>query len=312
MGKKECEHGHQADHHHSHINFDSKSALFFSLVFTIFIFVLELFGGYFSKSLSLLSDAWHVASDALAIGLSWIAKIQGERQADLKRTYGYKRMEVLSGLINGSSLTVVVVFIVFEAFDRFFNPKDIKIFSAITISAIGLLANLVVAFILKPHKEDSINIQGAFLHVIADAMSSFGVIIGLIIIYFTGFRWIDPFIAITISVYLFISSFKLIKESLHILFEGTPHEFDIIEMIDEIKKIDNVEDVHDVHVWSVSGKDIYVSMHIVIDKPLQRARDLLNVVEAMLQENYRVDHINIQIEEECSRQNNGICCTVQK
>jgi len=310
LNSRNCKHDHHG--HHRHINLDSKTALFFSLIFTISVFVLELFGGYISKSLSLLSDAWHVASDALAIGLSWIARVQSERQADLKRTYGYKRMEVMSGLVNGSSLIVVVIFIVFEAFDRFFNPKEIKIFSAMFISVLGLLANLIVAFLLKPHKEDSINIQGAFLHVIADALSSFGVIIGLLIIYFTGFGWVDPFIAICISGYLFISSFKLTKESLHILFEGAPLDFNIIEMIDEIKGIKNVKDVHDVHVWSISGKDIYVSMHIIVDKPLHRTRDLLNVVEKMLQENYKVDHLNIQIEEECSQLNSGICCPIPK
>ncbi|MCX7991376.1 MAG: cation diffusion facilitator family transporter [Proteobacteria bacterium] len=303
----ESKHNH---HHHSHL--DSRKALFFSLIFTSFIFLLELVGGYVAKSLSLLSDAWHVASDALAIGLSWFAKVQGERSADLKRTFGYKRFEVLSGLVNGVTLIVVVVFIVFEGFDRFFNPKDIKIFSAISISVIGLLANIIVAFILNPHKDDSINTRSAFLHVIADALSSVGVIIGLLIIYITGLRWVDPLIAILISLYLFYSAFKLVKESIHIFFEGAPLEFDILNMIDEIKKIENVKDVHDVHVWSVSGKDIYVSMHIVVEEPLKRTRDLLNIVEELLEQNFGVDHINIQIEEECSKTNITGCFSTVK
>ncbi|GAB4433462.1 MAG: CDF family zinc efflux transporter CzrB [bacterium] len=300
-------HKHEHAHHHHEIS-GAGRALYFSLFFTILIFVLELIGGYFTRSLALLSDAWHVASDALALGLGCFAKLHSEKPRDLKKTFGYKRVEVLSGLVNGTTLIVVSIFIIFEAIGRFIKPQDIKLLEASVISTVGLVANLIIAFILNPHKEESINIKGAFLHVLGDALASVGVIIGLLVIYYTGIRWVDPLVAVVICFYLLYEAFKLAKESIHILFEGSPLDFDIASMIGDVKQLPNVADVHDVHVWTISGSDIYVSMHVVVERGEEKNRPLLDKIESILHKEYNVNHLNVQIEEECSQGNGIVCC----
>ena len=308
MKKENKAHSHEHSHH-QHVSKAGK-ALYFSLLFTVFIFVLELFGGYFTKSLALLSDAWHVASDALALGLGCFAKLHAEKPRDVKKTFGYKRVEVLSGLVNGTTLIVVTVFIVFEAVQRFINPAEIKLFEAGVISVIGLVANLIIAYVLNPHKGESLNIKGAFLHVLGDALASVAVIIGLVVVYYSGIRWFDPLMAILICFYLFFEAFKLSKESIHILFEGAPLDFDIKNMIEEVENLPNIDDVHDVHVWTISGNDIYVSFHVKVRKTEERTRNLLDKIETILHEQYHVDHISIQIEEECSSKNGLVCCDI--
>lgn len=299
-----------SNHSHNHAHSNAGKALYLSLLFTLLIFLLELFGGYFTKSLALLSDAWHVASDALALGLGCFAKIHSEKPRDIKKTFGYKRVEVLSGLINGTTLIVVTVFIVFEAFQRFIHPAEIKVFEAGFISVIGLIANLVIAYVLNPHKGESLNIRGAFLHVLGDALASVAVILGLIIVYFTGIRWVDPLMAILICLYLFYEAIKLSRESIHILFEGAPLDFDIKSMIEDVKTVPNVDDVHDVHVWTISGSDIYVSFHVKVAQTEERTRNLLDKIETILHQHYNVDHVSIQIEEECNPKNGQICCEI--
>lgn len=299
---------HNHHDHAKHVSKDVGRALYFSLFFTLAIFVLELVGGYLTKSLALLSDAWHVASDVLALGLGCFAKFHGEKPRDLKKTFGYKRVEVLSGLINGTTLIVVSIFIIVEAAERFFHPPQIKLFEAAIISVIGLFANLLIAFILNPHKGESMNIKGVFLHVLGDALASVWVILGLIIVYFTGIKWVDPLVAVIICVYLLYEAMKLSRDSIHILFEGAPIDFDIISMIDAIKKLPNVSDVHDVHVWTISGSDIYVSLHVKLLQPEERNRNLLDKIELLLYNEFNVKHVNIQLEEECSQKNGVICC----
>jgi cobalt-zinc-cadmium efflux system protein len=278
---------------------------------TALILAAEIIGGIWSGSLALLSDAAHVFSDILALGLSFFAIRLGQRPPDDRHSYGWHRAEVIAALVNGTSLVVIAIGIWVEAVRRWQSPIEIKSLEMMVIAIIGLAVNAVVAYILGRHDHtvtDSVesgkkmtrnlNVQSAFLHVLGDLISSIGVIIAALLIYFTGAQWIDPFISIIIGGIILLSAYRVLRRSLHILTEGVPEGLSIHAINRAITALEGVEAVHDLHVWSLGSEEVSLSAHIVLSNGrFGHQNQVMNDVKQLLEAQYSITHITLQFEE---------------
>lgn len=205
---------------HAHLHSSVGNKLILSLAITALIFLAELVGGFWTNSLALLSDAWHVLTDALALGMAWVALRQAAKPPTPGHTFGFHRMEVIAAFINGLSLFVISGWIMIEAAQRFFTPVEVRSKEMFIIATVGLMANLLIAIVLNGHIGENLNMKSAFLHVIGDAMASLGVIVAGVMM----LKWYlaDPLISVAISLVILRGAYRLIRETVHILMEGTP------------------------------------------------------------------------------------------
>lgn len=276
-----------------------------SLVFTLLTLVGEVIGGLITGSLALLSDAAHVFMDVFALGLSFFALRLSSRPADDRHTYGWHRLEVLAALVNGLTLLVISITIGWEAYQRFLEPAPVRGPLMLVIAVLGLVVNLAVALVLgghrhgeKAHVHRDINLQSAFLHVIGDAVSSVGVIAAAIIISLTGLKWVDPLASALIAVLILVSSFRVLKGSLHILMEGTPEGVSLSDVEREMLQSVTVASVHDLHIWNLCSQDVALSAHVVLDgSGAQTPEEVMADLRKRLDERFEIRHTTIQFEE---------------
>jgi cobalt-zinc-cadmium efflux system protein len=260
----------------------------------------EFVGGIMSGYLALLADAVHNLSDVAALILAWLG-VKGSQMAATKRsTFGYKRIEVMTALISATSLVLIAIYIFGEAYDRFINPVELKhpvLF--LSVAVIGLLGNIFSVIFLSSEKGKSLNMKTAFLHMTYDAVSSVAVIAGAIIIMYTGWNWLDALLSAAIGLMILWSSYLVIKEAVWILLEGVPDSIDFDEICYAIKQSDHVIDVHDLHVWSLSSHDIALSCHVAVDDiNYNEGPDIIATITKMLDDNFHIGHVTIQLEKE--------------
>jgi cobalt-zinc-cadmium efflux system protein len=275
-----------------------------SITLTALILVAEIIGGLWTGSLALLSDAAHVFMDIFALGLSFLALRLSALPADDRHTYGYHRLEVLAALANGLTLGVIAIGIFGEAIQRWQNPEPIKSAEMLVIAVIGLVVNLVVAFVLGGHDHDEaahgredVNVKSAFLHVVGDAVSSVGVIVAAVLIGLTGAPWIDPLMSILIGVIILLSSGRVLKSSLHILVEGVPEGLSVTQVSQAMTGVTDVAEVHDLHVWSLCSGHVALSAHVVLsDQSLRDTGPVMGELKQRLQTNFGIEHTTIQFE----------------
>ncbi|ACI18933.1 cation diffusion facilitator family transporter [Dictyoglomus thermophilum] len=262
--------------------------------------LLEVIGGIFSGSLALISDALHNINDFFALLISYLAEIISKnKKSNLKHTFGFRRVEILSALLNGVLLLGVFLFLIVEAFHRIKSPKEVEGIQTVIIGVIGLVGNILGALLLHEDSHHNLNIKGAFLHLISDAISSVGVIIGAMFIIFYKLYIADTIISLLIAGFILYSSIDLIKETLHILMEGTPREVDINEIQKLICKIPGVRDIHHIHVWQVSTKDYLLSAHVVVeDQKVSEAEKIVSQIKDTLREKFNINHSTLEIESE--------------
>jgi cobalt-zinc-cadmium efflux system protein len=274
-----------------------RSRLLFALALTGTIAVAEAVGGYITNSLALMSDAGHMLTDISALGLSLLALWFSGKPADLKKTYGYYRMEILSALLNGVLLLGITVVIVVEAWERFRAPAEVRLGPMAIVATIGLLANLgALAFL---HRTHSMNVRGAFLHVLGDALSSVGVLVGAGVMHLTGWYTIDPLISLLISVVIVVGAVKLVRDAVDVLLEAVPSHVDMAAVKDLLVKVQGVRDVHDLHVWTIASGMYALSAHLVVADPMVCNNDeILSAVKHELFDRFGIDHTTIQIESE--------------
>ena len=269
-----------------------------ALGITLSFFFIEMVGGILTNSLALLTDAWHMLNDAFALASAIIVTWLARRPATNKRTYGYYRAEVVAAFLNGILLWVIVVLIFYEAFQRFQHPSEVESLNMLIIAFSGLAANGLAALTLSRLKDESLNIKGAFLHVLTDTLGSVGVISAGLIMFFTGWYQADPLFSVVIGILIFYSSGKLIRESLNMLLEGVPSRIDATDMERRIAETEGVRGVHDLHVWCVTPtRTCLMSTHVVVEKGVDRRR-LMTILINMLKEEFGVDHPTIQFEDE--------------
>lgn len=259
--------------------------------------IAEIVGGLAANSLALLADAGHMFSDAAALGLSLFAIWNAQRAATSKQTYGFYRTEILAALANGATLVGVSIFIFYEAYQRFRQPPEVQGWLMMMIAIGGLLINLVSLWLLRGGREHNLNVRGAWLHVLTDALGSLGAVTAGVLIWAFGWRLADPAISVVIGVLVVYSSWHLLVESVSVLMEGAPRGIDVDEIREALAAIPGVLEVHDLHVWSITTGLDSLSAHLVTSDGQAHAC-LLADVRAMLHRRFGIDHVTIQIEPE--------------
>ncbi|MFQ5917788.1 MAG: cation diffusion facilitator family transporter [Candidatus Binatia bacterium] len=274
----------------------------FALAITSVYFVAEVVGGFLTNSLALLSDAGHMFSDVAALGLSLFAFQMARRPATIKKTYGYHRLEIFAALINGLTLWLIVGIIFHEAYRRLFDPPEVQSLGMVVVATLGLGVNIAAGFILYGSHRESLNIRGAFLHVLGDALGSVGAIVAGIIMLLTGWYLADPIISILIGGLILYTSWGLIKESVDILMQSVPEGISLDEVQRAMESIRGVLKVHDLHVWAVTSNVFTLSSHAVIAGEAD-LHQVLNEVERTLRDRFKIEHTTIQLETESREAN---------
>ena len=290
-------HDHDHGHHHSHAREGNKKGLAIAFVITAGIMLLEFFGGLLTNSLALLADSGHMLSDAGSLALSLVAIWFAARAASPKKTYGYYRFEILAALFNGGTLFVIAGMIVYHAYGRFFEPQTVASGSMIIIAFIGLAANLLSAWFLisKGDVKDNVNLRSAYLHVLGDALGSVGAIIAGIVMYFFDWYVADPIISVVVALLILKGAWGIIKQTIHILMEGTPITINQQEVKQTLEAIEGVINVHDLHVWTItSGLDSF-TCHLLIEDNQDEQRILQQAIR-QIEKQFKIMHTTIQIE----------------
>ena len=289
--------GHQGhDHSHAAVTEGNAKKLTIALILTTTFLVIEFIAGIITQSLALLSDAAHMFTDAAALAIALAAIKIAKRPADNKRTFGYQRFEILAALFNASMLFFVAMYILYEAYQRFTQPPEIQSIGMLVVASIGLVINLISMKILMSSATESLNMKGAYLEVLSDALGSVGVIIGAVIIYFTNWYWVDTIIAVAIGFWVLPRTWILLKQSINILLEGVPEEVDIEKLRNDLLALDGVESIHQLKVWAITSKNIHLTVHLFA--PNADRKQLHQAATEMLSQEHGIAEVTLQIEDD--------------
>ena len=289
--------GHQGhDHSHAAVTEGNAKKLTIALILTTTFLVIEFIAGIITQSLALLSDAAHMFTDAAALAIALAAIKIAKRPADDKRTFGYQRFEILAALFNASMLFFVAMYILYEAYQRFTQPPEIQSIGMLVVASIGLIINLISMKILMSSATESLNMKGAYLEVLSDALGSVGVIIGAVIIYYTNWYWIDTLIAVAIGFWVLPRTWILLRQSINILLEGVPEEVDIEKLRTDLLALDGVESIHQLKVWAITSKNIHLTVHLFA--PKVDRNQLHRAAIEMLLHKHGIVEVTLQIEDD--------------
>ncbi|MEF9956487.1 MAG: cation diffusion facilitator family transporter [Acinetobacter sp.] len=289
--------GHQGhDHSHAVVTEGNAKKLGIALALTTTFLIIEVIAGLITQSLALLSDAAHMFTDAAALAIALSAIQIAKRPADNKRTFGYQRFEILAALFNASMLFFVAIYILYEAYQRFSQPPEIQSVGMLIVASIGLIINLISMKILMSSAAESLNMKGAYLEVMSDALASIGVIIGAVIIYYTHWYWVDTLIAVAIGFWVLPRTWILLKQSINILLEGVPEEVDIEKLRHDLLALKGVESIHQLKVWAISSKNIHLSVHLFA--PNADRKQLHGAAIEMLAHTHGIAEVTLQIEDD--------------
>ncbi len=293
------EHGH---HHRG----GSTRMLMYALAITAAFALVELVGGLLSGSLALLSDAGHMFTDVLALGLSLGAALVATQTATERHTFGFHRVEILVALVNGIALVGISIIIMYEAIGRLYDPVVVDAPVMLLVALVGLGANLIGMRLLSHGSKENLNVRGAFLHMMGDLLSSVGVIVAALIIYLFGWQAADPLISIAIALIIIFGAYRLVSQAVSILLEAVPRDVDLHEIQTSLRDLDGVFAVHHLHVWALSSGVYALSAHLVVnDKMVSACSPILVSAEEMLFERYHIVHTTLQLE--CEAQLLGTC-----
>jgi cobalt-zinc-cadmium efflux system protein len=260
-------------------------------------FFAELVGGFLTNSLALLSDAGHMLSDIGALTLSLFAFRIAKRPATVSSTFGYHRVEILAALFNGLSLWLIVGVIFAAAYNRFLDPPPVESYGMMVVASVGLLVNIVAGAVLYGSHHHNLNLRGAFLHIVSDALGSVGAIAAGLIMLFTGWYVADPLISIFIGLLILHASWNLVKESLSVLMQAVPKGIRLEDVQRCLEEVEGVSKVHDLHVWAVTSDLFTLSAHAVVENGGD-FHQVLNGIEEVLKERFNIEHTTIQLETE--------------
>ncbi len=297
------EHGHEHGHDHrpggglaAHARGAGRKNLLVVLALTATFMVAELVGGLLSNSLALLADSAHMLTDVGALALSLFALKFAQRPATPEKTYGYLRFEILAALLNGVALIVLSIFIFLEAWKRFRQPAAIEGGLMLAVAMAGLVVNIVAALLLHRSAGESLNVRGAYLHVLGDLLGSIGAIAAAAIILTTGWTPADPIISVLVAALIVFSSWNLVRESVDILLEAVPAHLDLEEIRAAIREIRGVEAVYDLHVWTVTSGFFAMSGHAII-ADVEQAQQVLTAIHDRMHQRFGITHVTVQVEQ---------------
>lgn len=273
-----------------------RNRLAWALGLTLAYMAAEVIGGLITGSLALLADAAHMLTDAGGLALALAAIRFAERPTTPQKTYGYLRFEILSALLNAVVLLLLTVYILYEAYRRFLHPPEILSGPMLAVAVVGLLVNFASMRLLAAGSSESLNVQGAYFEVLSDMLGSLGVIVAALVVMWTGWTYADPLIGAGIGLFIVPRTWRLLKQAVHILLEGTPPEIDIGLLETELRAIPGVREVHDLHVWTITSGLDAMSGHLVVDD-MSESRRVLGAARAAMKERFNLDHVTIQIED---------------
>jgi cobalt-zinc-cadmium efflux system protein len=274
----------------------TRQALWIALLISVVFMIAEVLGAYWTDSLALMADAGHMLTDVGALALSLFAVWIASRPATPQKTYGYYRVEIFAALLNGIGLAAISLAIVYQSYIRLQQPHEVLAGPMLAIAVLGLIANAACAMILYHSHSDSLNVKGALLHVMGDALGSVAAIVAGVCMLYWNWYLADPITSMLVSVLIFYGAWRILKDSVDILLEGTPAHIDICAMERELATVEGVASIHDLHVWSINSGMTSMSCHAVVTGQRNR-QELLSGLNAVLRSQFRVDHSTIQLEE---------------
>jgi cobalt-zinc-cadmium efflux system protein len=274
---------------------------------TIVFVAIELFAGIRAHSLALVSDAGHNATDSLALLLAWIANYLESKPANEIKTYGYQRAGVLAAFVNALTLIALAAWIFYESAQRLRQPEQVHQGVMIGVALLGLLLNVAIMWVLRSARRKDINVRSAFTHMLGDALGSIGIIVGAIVIAYTGWVQVDPLLSILIGVLIIWTAWDIIHESLNILLEGLPRGIALQDVIGSMRRVEGVMDVHDLHIWSLGSRTHALSCHVLIeDVPPSESDVILRRLNGVLEREFHISHTTVQFEHlSCAISGNG-------
>ncbi|MGI6572596.1 MAG: cation diffusion facilitator family transporter [Fermentimonas sp.] len=286
--------------HHHHVDTEKlrgKKLLWVTLL-KFSISVVQVTGGILSNSLSLISDAIHHLGDTSTIFIAFLAGKYARKKPDAKKTFGYKRIEILAALFNGVVLIGICIFLLVEAYKRLMQPQPIKGGVMLMIAVFVLLVNLISVLVLQKEKSHNLNVRAAYLHLLGDTLSSVAVIAGSIAIIVWEVYWIDPLITVAVGVYIIYQTWGVVRQTVNILIQATPRHIDIQKIKQSVETLAQVENIHHLHVWQMDDEHVHLEAHLNIsrDMPLSEAQVIRQNVETLLRDKFGINHITLQIE----------------
>ncbi len=292
------DHSHDHDAGHSHVPSVIKyeRPLWIAFGLTLFFLFVEVAGGILTNSLALLSDAAHMMTDVIALGVSLFAVRLARKPADAKRTYGYARMEAIGAMINGGLLFLVAGYILWEAVGRFREPPHVASTGMLVVAGLGLVVNLISMQLLRAGAGDSLNMKGAYLEVWSDMLGSVGVILGALAIRFTGWTVIDPIIAVLIGLWVLPRTWVLLRQAGHVLMQGVPAGVNLDAVRDAMQAQPGVAAVHDLHVWALGSREPILTAHVLLANDAADTDGIRIAMAEMLHERFDIDHATLQLE----------------
>ncbi len=288
------DHAHEHGHDHAHAHATSTRALRWALVLTAVLLVAEVVGGIVSNSLALLADAGHMLTDVGALGLSLFVAWFSRQPSSPSKTYGYLRWEILAAFLNGAALLLISALIVWEAIGRFRAPEPLAAGTMLGVAVAGLVVNVVSAWMLHGSAHTSLNVRGAYLHVLGDLLGSVGTVAAALIVRSTGWLAADPLVSVLTTVLIVRGAWRLVRESVDVLLEGVPPHISLAAVRARLESVVGVESVHDLHVWSVTSGLVAMSAHAVVPE-LERQQPALEAMHAAMGE-LGIRHVTVQLE----------------
>ena len=289
---------HQHDHAHVHEASESNlKRVMIALVLTGTFMFVEVVGGILSGSLALLADAGHMLTDTMALALAAAAFHVSKRPPGGSLTYGYQRFQILAAFVNGLSLLFIVGWILYEAVDRFINPRDILGETMLVVAAAGLVVNIISFAVLHTGDQENLNIRGAALHVAGDLLGSVAAMVAAIVIIYTGWTLIDPILSIAVAMLILRSAWSLLKRSAHVLLEGAPDWLDVADMQERlVANVPDVSGIHHVHVWGLTPQQLMLTMHVTLAVNVPSQSDVVRRVKAFVEQEYGIGHSTVEVE----------------
>jgi cobalt-zinc-cadmium efflux system protein len=285
--------------HHHHGPASTSRILLISLVATMLFVVFEAMAGFRARSLALLSDAGHNFTDAFALLLAALGIYWQARPGDHEKTYGYQRAGVLAAFVNALSLIVLAIVLFYESYDRLVHPQTVGVSIMAVVAGVAVVLNLAIAWALSGHGEHKhdLNIRAAWLHMAGDAASSAAIIVGAVVIHYTGWQAIDPILSVLIGVAIVWSGWGIVRETLNILLEALPKGMRLSEVTRELSRLPGVIDVHDLHIWNLGSESRALSCHVLIeDMPPSESDSILRRINALLCDRFAIRHTTVQFE----------------
>ncbi|HAX99181.1 MAG TPA: hypothetical protein DCY12_09935 [Candidatus Atribacteria bacterium] len=277
----------------------SENKLIITIILNLTISIFEIIGGLLSGSLSLISDALHNLSDSASMFISLFSLRVAYREKSSRNTYGFKRAEIIAALINSILLFITLAYIFYESVQRLIHPQEVSSIIMLPVAIIGLLGNFFSAVLLFKESQKSINLKSTFLHIVIDTISSIIVIVGGLIIHYTGWFYIDPILSLIVITYVLKEGYTIFREVVHILMQGTPADIDLSQIKSRLESIPGVENIHHIHVWSLNEKEHFSEFHVLIHcQTLNEMDQLRDQINRVLRNEFQINHTTIQFEGE--------------